>query len=375
MTAPAAPATARAAIPDLPALTGIRAIAAAMVLFLHLNQAIPNAGLGGLAFVHYGYLGVDVFFVLSGFIISHVYSRELAALSAGRYGRYLWYRVARLYPVHAAVLLVLIVMVLAMQAAGLQPNNPANWDFTALLWQFTLTHAWGVTPEATWNGPAWSISLEFLAYLLFPLFLLLVRPFRHPVAAAAAAVALAAAFAALFLAFEWRIKTAQVGGAAIVRVLIEFGIGCLFYRAWQVWPKARAWDGVAVLALAGFLGLTYARLPDLAAMPLLALFVFAVALSAGPVRRFLASPVLVWLGEISYAVYMVHFTVILVALRGLQWTGLDQAGQGVSLLLLAAAVAVVVILAALAHHFVERPARRWLRRLARRQTAAASSAP
>ena len=361
------PASGRTAIPDLPALTGIRAIAAGMVLFLHLNQAIPNAGLGGLAFVHYGYLGVDVFFVLSGFIISHVYSQELAALNGGRYGRYLWYRVARLYPVHVAVLLVLIVMVMGMQAAGLKPNNPANWDVTALLWQFTLTHAWGFAPDATWNGPAWSISLEFLAYLLFPVFLLLVRPFRHPLAAAAGAAVLAGVFAALFIAFDWRIKAALVGGPAIARVLIEFGMGCLLYRAWQVWPKGRVWDGVAALALTAFLGLAFVGLPDLVAMPLLALFVFAVAMSAGPVQRFLATPVMVWLGEISYAVYMVHFTVILVALRVLDWSGLDKAGQGLSIGLLITAVAMVVILAALAYHVVERPARRWLRSLTRRR--------
>ncbi len=374
MTAPAETG-ARAAIPDLPALTGIRAIAAGMVLFLHLNQAIPNAGLGALPFIHYGYLGVDVFFVLSGFIISHVYGQELARFDGRRYGKYLWYRFARLYPVHVAVLLVLILMVFGMQAAGITPNTPANWDFTALIWQFTLTHAWGFTPEATWNGPAWSISLEFLAYLLFPVFLLMMRPFRRPLIALAGVAALCAILAGLFLVFEWRIKAALGGGPGIARVLVEFGVGCLLYAAWRNTARSRWWDLAAVLSLAAFVAAAWFRISDLALVPVLALGVFAVALSSGLAHRLLASRAMVWLGEISYAVYMVHFAVILVLLRLLGWTGLDQAGMGPSLLILAGTVALVIFIAALAHYAVERPARKLLRNIPRRRQGQAQEKP
>ncbi len=366
LTTEAATADARAAIPDLPALTGIRSIAAAMVLFLHLNQAIPNAGLGALPFIHFGYLGVDVFFVLSGFIISHVYGRELAVFDRGRYVKYLWYRIARLYPVHLAMLVVLILMLVGLMAAGVTPNVPANWEFSALIWQLTLTHAWGTLGEATWNGPAWSISLEFLAYLMFPVFLLLVRPFRGPLAALAAAALLCVLFAALFWGFEWRIKTAQVGGSAIARVLIEFGIGCLLYRAWTGLPRSRWWDLVAVATVAAVLAITAVSASALPLVAVLALSVLSVSLAAGPVQHFLGCRAMVWLGEISYAVYMVHFAAILVLIRVLAWTGLDQAGQGLSLAILAGMVALVVALAALAHYAVERPARGALRSLHKR---------
>ena len=84
---------------------------------------------------------------------------------------------------------------------------------------------------------------------------------------------------------------------------------------------------------------------------------------------------MVWLGEISYAVYMVHFAVILVLLRLLGWTGLDQAGMGLSLLMLGGTVAVVIVIAALAHYAVERPARKLLRNIPRRRQGQAQEKP
>ena len=153
----------------VPALTGIRALAALLVLGMHTEQNVP-AGLDSLLpFFARGYLGVDFFFVLSGFIITHVYFASLASPSRSAVQIFLWHRLIRLYPVHITVLAGLVAIVSLAHAAGFTFNNPQEWQWNELLWQLTLLHAWGVTASPGWNAPSWSISAEWFAYLLFPL--------------------------------------------------------------------------------------------------------------------------------------------------------------------------------------------------------------
>src|SRR3546814_14984278 len=100
---------------DILHLTGLRAVAALMVLSMHLDQIYGNVLARYLAPIDQGYLGVDVFFVLSGFILSHVYAAEI---SARTYGVFLWRRFARLYPIHLATLAGLILMVTSPDRKG-----------------------------------------------------------------------------------------------------------------------------------------------------------------------------------------------------------------------------------------------------------------
>src|SRR5262244_570203 len=88
----------------VPSLTGIRALAALLVLGLHAEQNVPVGLQSLLPFFARGYLGVDFFFVLSGFIITHVYLANLAHPTAAATRVFLWHRFVRIYPVHVAVL-------------------------------------------------------------------------------------------------------------------------------------------------------------------------------------------------------------------------------------------------------------------------------
>jgi peptidoglycan/LPS O-acetylase OafA/YrhL len=380
----------------VPPLTGIRALAALLVLGMHTEQNVP-AGLDSLLpFLARGYLGVDFFFVLSGFIITHVYLGSLAQPKASAVRIFFWHRFIRLYPVHLTVLAGLVVVVSLAGAAGLTLNNPQEWRWSELAWQLTLLHAWGVTATPGWNAPSWSISAEWFAYLLFPLLAPALVRLRYGMAALLVAAAALAAAAVVFATAGWTLNT-WVGAPALVRVLAEFVCGAALRRAIApdrgparperddlssshhpapssgsardlllkpapvFWDHARGGDVLGAAAFVAFLLGASAGLGDFALVALLAATVLGAATSTGSLAQVLGSRPLVWLGEISYSIYMVHFPVLIVIRRlweRLGFAGWPAAGRMFAFM---ATVAVVIALAAVLFYLVERPARSRLR--------------
>jgi len=346
----------------VPALTGIRALAALLVLGMHTEQNVP-AGLDSfLPFFARGYLGVDFFFVLSGFIITHVYFASLASPSRSAAQIFLWHRFIRLYPVHITVLAGLVAVVSLAHAAGFTFNNPQEWQWNELLWQLTLLHAWGVTASPGWNAPSWSISAEWFAYLLFPLLapaLVWVR--ERGIALLIAAAALAGT-ALLFAMADWTLNT-WVGAPALARVFGEFVCGAALCRALALSNKLALPRGdiLATSAFVAFLFGASLGLQDFALVALLALTILGTALSSGYVTQILGSRALVWLGEISYSVYMVHFPILIIIRRLWEWLGFAQWQVVGHIFAFAATVVLILALAAALFYVVERPARSRLR--------------
>jgi peptidoglycan/LPS O-acetylase OafA/YrhL len=380
----------------VPPLTGIRALAALLVLGMHTEQNVP-AGLDSLLpFLTRGYLGVDFFFVLSGFIITHVYLASLAQPKASAVRIFFWHRFIRLYPVHVTVLAGLVVVVSLAGAAGLTLNNPQEWQWSELAWQLTLLHAWGVTATPGWNVPSWSISAEWFAYLLFPLLAPALVRLRYGMVALLVAVAALAVAAAVFATAGWTLNT-WVGAPALVRVLAEFVCGAALRRAiapdrGPARPKrddfssshhpapsfcfardllrkpapafrdhARGGDVLGAAAFIAFLLGASAGLGDFALVALLAATVLGAATSTGSLAHALGSRPLVWLGEISYSIYMVHFPVLIVIRRLWERLGFTDWPVAGKMLAFMATIALVIALAAVLFYLVERPARSRLR--------------
>ncbi len=344
-------------------LTGIRGIAALAVLLLHLNMAIEGVDFGAyLPVIYRGYLGVDLFFILSGFIICHVYAARFERWSWGAYGEFMRHRFARLYPMHLFVLLVLAVMVLGAEPLGFVLNNPESWLFADWPAHLLLVHAWGVLETATWNAPAWSISAEWLAYFVFPLAAALVRPVRSPAIGIMLCVLVLGALAAIFAALGSPLDQAWTGVPVIVRVLLEFLAGCLIYRTFLALGRpSPVWDicGAGALILYALAASYYPN--DFVMVGLIALFVLATSRSAWFLRAFLASRAMVFLGEISYSIYMIHFAFILVLTRAIAAAGFRDEQPAVALALLLGSIFLVIGLSAIAFRLIERPGRTFLR--------------
>jgi peptidoglycan/LPS O-acetylase OafA/YrhL len=385
----------------VPALSGIRALAALLVLGMHTEQNVPCGLDSLLPFFARGYLGVDFFFILSGFIITHVYLASLASPKLKALQIFLWHRFIRLYPVHITVLAGLVAIVSVVRAAGFALNNPQEWQWNDLVWQLTLLHAWGVTASPGWNVPSWSISAEWFAYLLFPLLAPALMRVRERGIALLIAVAALVATTLLFMMADWSLNT-WVGAPALTRVFGEFLCGAALCRAVALSDKSPLPGGdilttgvfVAVLigasaglktsTLVAFLAFTIfaaatrgdmlasgafvaflfgasVGFEDFTLVAFLALTIFGAATSRGHVTRILGSRPLVWLGEISYSIYMVHFPVLIVIRRFWERLGFAQWPAAGKIFAFMATVALVIALAAMLFYVVERPARTRLR--------------
>ena len=125
-----------------------------------------------IALLGKGYLAVDLFFILSGFVIWYNYAARIVDGGWGETRLFLWRRFARVWPLHAAVLAAFVGIALLLLATG---RDTSGYPLAELPLHLALVQNWGLTPDLAWNHPAWSISTEFAAYLLFPGLVLAVR--------------------------------------------------------------------------------------------------------------------------------------------------------------------------------------------------------
>jgi peptidoglycan/LPS O-acetylase OafA/YrhL len=341
--------------PELRPLTSIRGLFAWAVVLYHVRLAC--LGWMPLPVIHVlakGYLAVDVFFLLSGFVIWLNYGARLRGRRAA--ADFLVRRIARIWPLHAAMLAFALGLALLLMATG----RPAwNFPLAELPLHIAMVQNWGLTSKLTWNDPAWSISCEWAAYLLLPLAVWLVPARRLPTwALAGAALAPLLALFALLYATGNASLGADIPRFGVLRCLAEFGCGAMLCALWKRWRgdrRAEIGCGVAgVAALAAWaLGVPETIAFSFASATLL----LALALGAERVRHPLAGRAIHWLGEISYATYLSHFLLFFAVKLALVRDAHDVAPWVIALYLL-----LVLAASAALYHGVERPAQRWILR-------------
>ena len=346
---------------DLKPLTALRFAAAIWVVSFHYWPTLGGASIPML--VQKGYLGVEMFFVLSGFILSHVYL-EAFGERRFRYGAFLWARIARVYPLHLVVLLGVAALAVGAAAAGFSVDaNLAHWpSFPANL---LLVQAWGLAPEAAFNHPSWSVSAEWFAYLAFPVFAWVAWRLRDRphLAVTGALILLFGVYAVFEFLAGFSLTKATIAWGAL-RIVPCFAYGCAIYLLWNA--GAMKTQRQALVSVAGFtllaLVLAQAGAPDGASVAAFGGVILALAGLTSTGSTLLSGRVGVYLGEISYSVYMVCFPWKLVVVNGAE-KALGYA-DGLPLWLWLLMFAGVVPAAAVMHHLVERPCRTALRRWA-----------
>jgi peptidoglycan/LPS O-acetylase OafA/YrhL len=350
----------------LDALTGIRGLAAFWVLAFHgrrlLFTLFPAAAVARRP-LEAGFLGVDLFFALSGFILAHNYVGKLARPTPGSYREFLGLRLARVYPVHLFTTLLTVILVLGATSTGRIFGAPREHGTLDLLLNLLMMHDWVWADHLSWNGPSWSVSAEWFAYAWFPAAAPLLGRVRRPLAGwAGAAAAYAGMLAVLHHLSPGTMDVTSAGG--LVRVAGGFSAGCFLSRVYRSgWGERLPWDALALtLGLAICASTTCWGAPPWL-VPLFAVLVLALARARGPVARLLASAPLLYAGRVSYAMYLTHGLALAAFEKLVPAERLAPAGLLARLAAVAGAALCVGAAAHLTYTLIEEPGRLRLRRL------------
>ncbi|HWU01701.1 MAG TPA: acyltransferase [Novosphingobium sp.] len=357
---------------EFAALTGLRGVAAWFVVLFHVRVL-----LGGtvpvwlMPLLGKGYLAVDLFFILSGFVLWHSWAGRLdgAGLAGARH--FWWRRVARIWPLHALVLAGFVALALALRATG---RDAGAWPFAHLPWHVLLVQAWGFTPALEWNDPAWSISCEMAASLLFPAVVALAMAVEARWRLAdAGLIALAAGLVAGLWGFFALHGATTLGGdvshTGLVRCLLEFALGNALRVMFGRWGSRRWLAGAAWALVGAALLVQWAGLAETVAMPVaFAALILALATGRGWAGRALGARALHALGEVSYATYLAHYGLYTVFKLAFVHPAPGHAAA-MGLGQLAGFLALVLAASFALYHGVEKPAQRWFNALPGRMTA------
>lgn len=350
----------------LPALTGLRFVLALWVVLHHISgrgdmlgswaDSLPPAAQN---LVRGGYLAVQTFFVLSGFVLAQSYAR--ARWSGRDLVRYGAARLARIYPVY---LLSLVVVAPFILHTMLKPGPPVARKATLLADYVFVLQGWTGGLGVGWNTPAWSLSCEFFFYLLFPLVFPLMRNAGRRTVAAVLVGCIVTPVLLAHAQVPWFWKPIHhfsdfVAGIAAAR-LYDFLAQRMERRgAWLYVPATIA--GVMLIVYPGIMEGTYGDLnTGLRALNVLALA--GLALGGGVVAQVLSSRTADYLGKVSYSMYILHVPVLWWygkwSLSGSVFGWIYLPRPAVAVLYLA----VVTAAGALAFTLVETPANRWIRK-------------
>ncbi|WP_066625527.1 acyltransferase family protein [Brevundimonas vesicularis] len=361
-------ASRRHPFPDVLApLTSVRFFLALGVVLFHYQLAwtLPPEASGLL---NRARLGVDVFFILSGFILTHVY---LQGDQPPSFRRFIVARFARIYPAHIFILLGMLALVggANLVGVGLEPGRFNAPDFIQTL---LLTQAWLPRQSMTlWNGPAWSLSAEWFAYLVFPAYAWIALRLRErPLVLVGLAIVSFGVIDFLYGRAYGVVLPRAEDNLGILRIIPEFlyGIG-LYYLGQRVRLSARTAITVCIAMTLLLLVAMQIPLDDRVIVALAGPFLLSLALLAkSGVRIFLDRPAWLFAGEASYALYLAHIPILMVWRNAIQaLTGLDGSYR-MGLPELAVLLLTTLAAAALIHVLVERPGRsvirRWLDRKA-----------
>lgn len=353
---------------ELTDLTICRAIFAAWVFTYHVDLYLNfSKWLGPFAdLIRHGYLGVDGFFLLSGLILARVHP-ELGgkalyeALPKFRppmltecmkfWGK----RLARVYPVHLATLVILAVLVGGGMLLGWAPRDPARFGAASLLQNLFLVQGWGGSSQGAWNYPSWSVSTEWAGYLLFPFLWYLLVYFGTMVAAQTAIVG----FAVIGLVFVNHGHNLNLTFAdGLFRFFPEFIAGMATARFVHLCADYAGVRRVVFVAGVIFSVLWAALGVDLLVVVGLWLVMFAFLMQADTgLPTILGSrPVLHWLGQLSYSFYMSFAIAELLLAQCFRRMGWPPANHG--LLFAGGMLAITFALAVFLHIAIENPCRR-----------------
>jgi peptidoglycan/LPS O-acetylase OafA/YrhL len=359
---------------QLPSLTSLRGVAALWVVIYHYSvQCFPTLDVTDYTHIfHKGYLAVDMFFMLSGFVLTHVYHRKFLNDASSNYRGFVVARIARIYPLHLLILLLFVATAIAANWSGdfsirslekipLQGSESVSAFFANIFLVQGLDAG-----KLSWNYPSWSISVEFTAYLLFPLVLPLI--WRASTTAKWMLVALLVGLLGFFAYIAQDNFDQWDGPIVLLRCFPEFLLGSLLYCGFRSVPTGIGLerDGTIFGIILIVLACLHFGAADLLVTLLFALLILTAVRNTGRFARWANVKALVWLGDISYSIYLIHSFVQDIGTKLLGRLGLHKAELATlspykSLALMLPMLMLCLVAAHLSYYCFEVRSRRYVR--------------
>ena len=311
--------TSQKPIAHLPALTSIRGFAAIWVLVFHLRYEMkaffPDLYHSTKGLWKSGFLGVDLFFVLSGFVIALNYQARFQTIQRPIFVSFMIKRFARIYPVYLACLLCTLLVVLGFvwfEYPYKHMDRFTGWGFVQSL---TMTQVLSFPIPRQWNLVAWSVSAEWFAYLCFPVIALVSGRVRRHITRIIMLVILCAVYVWVMSVMQ-RPSAMELG---LFRIAGGFTMGVVLCGLKDAlpesWSKNRLW-GVVVVGILLAIPFLYVLstnngIASVIWAPLIFLPVIFALAQKGAEWRIMKSPKSIYLGHVSYSLYMIHTTILL----------------------------------------------------------------
>ncbi len=341
-------------------LTGLRGAAALLVIFYHFFEKDAYYGPYVPWLIRHGYIAVDMFFVLSGFVIALSYTHLFqggVTLTSFRY--FMAKRIARIYPLYALTIALFILKAYA-NVSGAGPGRVYLTDVFASL---GMIQSWGF-PFTPIDLAVWSISTEFFAYLVFPLLVIVVVRRSALYGAALFALSLlaicAVAYSGQGIAGQLDVVLPS-SPLPLLRCMAGFCLGVVCYRASST-PLGRKLFSSSACFLAALAVLVIASSiggPDILLFLTFPVIVLGSAMESDAARVVLANRVIYHFGVISYSLYMLHPLVVPVKAR-LEPVAERFVGHAAHPLTLLFSLLLAWLGSCLLYGFVERPGRSYL---------------
>jgi peptidoglycan/LPS O-acetylase OafA/YrhL len=368
---------------EIKALSGLRIVAAVWVVLFHfrpwLEVSAPGFRSALAPVINCGAQGVDLFFILSGFVLTWNYLDRMGeSFSMKATLHFLWLRLARVWPVYVVTLHLALAWIIFTLYVGHLPSPVAD-QLSAVSYarQVLLVQLWfqPFFDGSSWDGPPWSISAEWLAYLLFGVVVLAIFRIARAtrvrgllwlaVAACLPPTLLLLATGHFYTPWSW-----------LPRIVMQFTAGalaCAAVRKMQLSEAGQRRAGyLAVVLGAGIIVILYfldahpvpkvsdsSGLVDVLFVPLVA----SLAVGIGSLPQLLSTRIMVYGGYISFSLYMVHEIVHTAWNWFTAEFGIVLTPSWSAKLIMVGVFAVALLGAVLLYHFVEEPARIWMRNM------------
>jgi peptidoglycan/LPS O-acetylase OafA/YrhL len=355
-------------------LTPLRGIAALWVVVFHFSEIVAKfVSTDRSLLLSKGYLMVDLFFIMSGFIICHVYQENFqSGFSGYNFRRFIVARFARVYPLHFITLLLSIAIFVPMFGWDPLFDNPR-----AIPTNLLLIHSFGIHKLFNWNVPSWSISAEWWAYMVFPLLAIFIYRKKGM------AVILLALFVVLaYLSIMFWIPRVNAFDPSsphrqnldvtfdygFLRGLAGFISGMILYKAYEIglFRKIFQKDILAFIIITASILCMHFGWNDGFDIILFIAIVFAFALNNGRLHSMCNSRIAQYLGKISYSIYLMQMFPLIPLWTGIKLPGLVYGknsattsfwiGTGYCLIY----IVLVIAVASLTYFTIEKPCRKYI---------------